>query len=136
MVHEWLSQLVDHHAKYHRIDGPAITDLEGRVLSTKVLDETLIEVLEEIYDEDSKQYPMSIQSKDDLHTAYQVFQSLRRSSDTRAIEQNLSRSDTDVVNRWHIFEAAKGSRPNLAMHQHYAQADLLLKPFLRYTKAM
>jgi hypothetical protein len=62
---------------------------------------------------------------------HQVFRSFRRSSDTRAIEMNVSKTDIEIVNRWHAVEAAKGNRPNFPMHQHYAQLA-----FLRYTGAM
>jgi hypothetical protein len=132
----WVNILINEHSKRQRTHGPAISDWEGSVLSTKVLDEQLVELLEEIFDDTPKLFPTSIQNKDEIHPSYQVFRSLRRSSDTRAIEQNVSKSDIDIVNRWHTVEAAKGNRPNLPMAQHYAQVELLLKPFLRYTSAM
>jgi hypothetical protein len=135
-VEQWVCNLVREHAKHNRKDGPAITNLNGKIMGTKALDDLLVELLEELHDEDTKWFPMSIQTKDDIGSAYQVFRSLRRSSDTRALEANVSKADIDVVNRWHTIEASKGNRPNLPMQKHYAQTELLLKPFLRYTKAM
>jgi hypothetical protein len=134
-VKHWISSLIRRHQHQNRTDGPAITDFKGKVMATKILDDLLIEILEELYDENDKLFPMSIQTRDDLGSAYQFFRSLR-SSDTRALEVNVSKSDVDVVNGWHTIEAAKGNRPNLFMQQHYAQTELLLKPFLRCTKAM
>jgi hypothetical protein len=135
-VQMWIGRIIQSHERQNRVNGPAITDFSGRVVSTKALDDNLVEILEEIYDEDSGLFPATIQSKDDICVSYQVFRSFRRSSDTQALESNVSKTDIDIVNRWHSFEAAKGNRPNLPMQQHYAQTELLLKLFLRYTQAM
>jgi hypothetical protein len=132
----WIDVLVSKHAQQQRANGPAISDFGGTVLPTKALDESLVELLEEIFEESTSFFPTSVQSKDDIHTSYQVYRSLRRSSDTRALEKNVSQSDINLVNRWHTIEADHGNRPNLPMAQHYAQVELLLKPFLRYTGAM
>jgi hypothetical protein len=135
-VGNWVNRLVQRHQSVGRVDGPAITDIDGKVMSTKSLEDYLVELLEELYDENPSAFPPSIGSKDDIGTGYQVFRSLRRSSDTRALEMNVSQSDIDIVNRWHTVEAAKGNRPSFPMQQHYAQVELLLQPFIRYTGAM
>jgi hypothetical protein len=132
----WVQLVIDGHAQHQRVEGPAISDMSGLVSSTKVLDENLVELLEEIYDETPSLFPASIHTKDEIQSSYQVYRSLRRSSDTRALEKNVSQSDINLVNRWHTVETAQGNRPNLPMSQHYAQVELLLKPFLRYTGAM
>eukprot|EP00978_Attheya_sp_CCMP212_P028992 scaffold101398_cov26-Attheya_sp.AAC.1 len=48
----------------------------------------------------------------------------------------VSKDDIDVVNRWKLVECAKGTRPNRPMRHHYAELSMLVKPFLRYTKAI
>jgi hypothetical protein len=48
----------------------------------------------------------------------------------------VAAADIDVVNRWKSVERADGNRPQRPMRQHYAELELLLGPFLRYTLAM
>ena len=65
-----------------------------------------------------------------------MFSNLSKTSDTRALEVAVRKDDVDIVNRWKTIEATQGSRPSRPMRQHYAQLELLLGPFLRYTLAM
>ena len=51
-------------------------------------------------------------------------------------KNELQTEDIDIVNRWRSVEAAKGKGPNLPMKRHYDDIQILLEPFLRYTKAM
>ena len=62
-------------------DGPAISDEEGVLLATHVMDEAMIKVLEEIYEDKRELFPKKITTVNDLKGMYQVFRSLRRSSD-------------------------------------------------------
>ncbi len=66
----------------------------------------------------------------------QAYRTFRRTSDSIAIEEKVAQADIDVINRWQTVEKAAGSRPNRPMRQHYAELELLLKPFLRYTWVM
>jgi hypothetical protein len=116
--------------------GPAISDLEGNVLSHRALNDSLLEILEELFDTHRELFPPSVADKETLRTRVQVYRTLRRTSDTWALEQKVSQSDIDVVNRWKSLERAEGNRPHRPMRQHYAELELLLKPFLRYTWAM
>ena len=118
------------------VDGPAISDLAGNVFSHRALNDSLLEVLEELFDSHRELFPPSISDKEVLGTRVQVYQTLRRTSDTRALEQKVGQSDIDVVNRWKALERADGNIPHCPMQQHYAKLELLLGPFLRYTWAM
>ncbi len=66
----------------------------------------------------------------------QVYRTLGRTSDIRALVMKVGRNDIDVVNRWKALEQADGNRPHPPMRQHYAKLELLIGPFLRYTLAM
>jgi len=118
------------------MDGPAISTLEGAVLTSKMVDDILHEVLIDIFLESNNSFPPQIDSTEKIRNGYQCFRSFRRTSATRATEQGASNSDADVVNRWKTEENSKGKRPNVGMRQHYTQLDLLVEPFLRYTSAM
>jgi hypothetical protein len=132
----WLETLRTHKEKLGFKDGPAISDFRGRVLSCATIDDSLHEVLEEIWDLDSSVYPSQITKKEDIRSSYQAFRSFRRASATRAIEKRVSSNDIDVVNRWHAWDAAGGKKTAFTMRQHYTQYNLLLEPFLRYTGLM
>jgi hypothetical protein len=135
-VKEWVKALINEKKANGCVDGPLFTDTSGGVISTHSLDDMLIEVLEEMYELNADSFPVSITSKDDINGSYQVFRTFRRSSDTRALEKNLSTNDINIVNRWHKIEQAKGGRPVFQMKDHYAQVEILLEPFIRYTTAM
>ena len=100
------------------------------------LDDMLHEVLRKIYEDNKNLFPDNIVSLEKMKNHYQCFCSFRRASNTQALEQKVATSDIDILNRWKKVEAREGRRPGFLMQQHYAQFDLLLKPFLRYTKAM
>jgi hypothetical protein len=118
------------------VDGPAISDLGGRVYSTSDMSDSLTEVLEDLFDDERFLFPADITSKEILRERYQAFRSFRRTADTRAAEADVSSSDVDIVNRWEAVEHAQGRRAAMPMRLHYTQIEIILKPFLRYTMAM
>ena len=116
--------------------GPAISNHEGILLSTKYVDDTVAELLNDIFHSDQNLFPPTIDSPDKISYSYQCFRSFRRTSATRATEMGISSNDVDTINRWQDRENKKSSKPASSMHQHYTQFDLLIKPFLRYTSQM
>jgi hypothetical protein len=118
------------------VDGPAISDDTGRVYLTKDMTDSLLEILEDLFESDRGLFPPDITSKEILRSRYQAFRTFRRTSDTRAVEMNVGSTDTDIVNRWQLVERAQGRRAAMPMRLHYTQIELILKPFLRYTWLM
>ena len=116
--------------------GPAISDVYGDVFPSKILDEMLLELLEEIFKEDKRIFPENIKSDDDIRNAYHCYRSFRRASDTRALEKKLGKDDINIVNRWSTVEKVEGRRPSQDMRFYYADLALLKGPFLRYTYGM
>jgi len=116
------------------------------MLNSLDINNTLWDLLETIFEEDKSLFPSDIITKieeaDDiregLSETYACFRTFRRTSDTRALNKKneLQNEDIDIVNRWRSVEAARGKGPNLPMKHHYADIQILLEPFLRYTKAM
>lgn len=117
-------------------DGPAISDSEGKLLSAKDLDEMVIEILHELFVSHQELFPGDITEKKHIQQYYQCFRTFRKTSDTRALEAGVAREDITTVNRWRENDKAQGKRPNRSMVQHYAEFDILLQPFKRYTWAM
>ena len=116
-------------------DGPAISDEEGALLLSHAMDEAMIEELEVIYTDQRDLFPKKVTSVSDLRGMYQVFRLLRRSSDSHALNNKVAPTDIDIVNRWEGVESARGQRLGRAMKYHYADVVLMLKPFLRYSRA-
>jgi hypothetical protein len=100
------------------------------------MDDALPEVLEDLFVTKRSLFPATIEGVEELRKRYQVFRSLQRSSDTRALDQRVAETDIDIVNCWASVEKAKGRRPGQAMRNYYDDVTLLILPFLRYTWAM
>jgi hypothetical protein len=98
-----------------RVSGPAISDEAGVIFLARAMDDALHEVLEELFVNKRSLFPPTIDSIDELRKRYQGFWSFRRSSDTRAIDQQVASTDIDIVNRWAAVEKAKGRRPGYSM---------------------
>ena len=131
-----LERLIKEKTSLGFLEGPAISDDTGKLFTMRDIDDMLLEVLTECYGEDRDMFPLDITTIESLDKFYHAFRTFRKTSDTRAINQGVKSIDVDIVNRWKTVESSRGKRPNRPMQQHYAQLDLLLGPFLRYTGAM
>ena len=126
--------------------GPAISDIRGKVLKSEKMNVLLLDILVECFKENTALFPADIRTelaegdnvRDVLSSHYACYRTFRRTSDTRAMnkKKELDSDDVDIVNRWRTVELGKGKRPQRTMRHHYADIQILLDPFLRYTKAM
>ena len=117
-------------------DGPAISKENGLLFTSRAIDDSMLEVLEELFITSQDLFPTTIKSNQDLRKSYQVLRTLCRTLDTQALETRVSKDDINVVNRWAGVEKAQGQKPGQEMCHYYADVTLLMKPFLRYTWAM
>ena len=115
--------------------GPAISGIDGRVLSAKLVDDVLHEELTNIFHDNSRLFPPSIDAAEKIPFNYQCFRTFRRTSTTRATEMQVSETDVNIVNRW-TAKSDKTKKTKSGMHEHYTELSLLVQPFLRYTKKM
>ena len=132
----WLGLVIAANQEEGRIDGPAFCDQQGFVLSAQVLDNHLHDALCQLWEADPSNFPHDIQTVMEIKIRYHCFRSLRRSSDTQATNQKVSRGHIEVVNRWSKDERAGAKQASLLMHQHYAQIEELWPSFKAYTKEM
>jgi len=116
--------------------GPAISDHSGNLFPLRSLNEMLWEALMKIYQDDKSSFPRKIRDENDIRNYYQCFRTFRRTSDTRALERGVAKADIDIVNKWKSDENSKSNKPSLPMHLLYAQFNIFIGPFLRYTKEM
>ena len=134
-VFESVKRLIKLKSSQGHKDGPAVSGIDGKILNRDVLDDALHDVLLELFQTKRSLFPGKIKTEEEIKTSYQIFRTLRRTSDTVALDAKVDPEDIDIVNRWEGVEAAKGRRPGRSMRHHYADIILLLQPFLRYTSA-
>lgn len=146
-IKQIVQRLIRHKKLFNLVSGPAIADHKGKTMTTRIIDELLHSILEDLFLEDSQLFTLDIRTKatnkekdlsELIHNYYSCFRTFRRSSNSRALEMGKvpKDDDIDVVNRWRTKENSKGKLSSMKMRQHYAEVELLLKPFLRYTRAM
>ena len=135
-VRKTISDLITVREHQGVTDGRAICDKDGMQWTTAMANDILHELLGMLMDRNPGLFPSHIGSHGDIVAKYHVYRSFRRASDSRAIAKEVAIADIRVVNRWQKVEKAKGQRPSYDMTQHYAQVDLLIECFLRYTMAM
>lgn len=81
-------------------DGSAISGETGKLLEPSKLDELMVELLVECYNETRRLFPLDIDTEEKIRNTYQCFRTFRRTSDTRAIERKVSESNIEIVNCW------------------------------------
>ena len=118
------------------VNGPLISDEAGLLYSTRDLDFMLHELLSELYESHNQCFPPTLTTAEDIPDYYKCFRTFRRTSNTRAQEEKVDLNDINIVNRWDQTATQQRNKISQPMHHHYAQFELLLKPFLRYTNAM
>ncbi len=108
-----------------------------KVIEPKEVNDLFHELLEIVWLKDVTLFPQAFQDNMELISErYSTFRSLRRGSDTRALEKKVAKTDTETVNRWSREKSKGGRHKQRDMTQHYADLDMLHGPFLRYTQAM
>jgi len=118
------------------VEGPAISSREEKLLTPKFVDDTIHELLTDIFQSSSNLFPPSIDDPEKILSSYQCFRTFRRTSATRATEMGIATPDVNAINKWQETRSEKGKKKTSNMYQHYTQFDLLIKPFLRYTFQM
>lgn len=86
-------------------EGPLTSGVNGVILSPRVLDDMIHEVLIDIYKRKRTLFPVSVKGEDDIISSYKCYRSFRRSSDTRALDMKVPFTDIDIVNKWRINES-------------------------------
>ena len=132
----WIERLIFTHEQAGRVEGPAICDEEGYLLSFSAMNKLFWEVLEEVFYKDPELFPKDITTVDDIQEKINIYRSLRRSSDSQAIKAGVKEADISVIARWRKKQASRGKAPSEAMHLNYAEQELLNKCFRRYTQSM
>jgi hypothetical protein len=135
-VRQWIDRAVLLAHAAGRSRGPLMLDKLGKKITSAKLNEIFHEALISLFRTGEVEFPSVIKTEEDIRERFNIFRSMRRGSDTRAHEEQVSDSDINIVNRWKAEQKAGTRKPGLSMPQMYTDPALLLKPFLRYTAAM
>jgi hypothetical protein len=135
-VRFWLEKAVTIGTSAGRTTGPLLVKSDGTRLRSADFRTDFHTALCVLWDEAPDLFPKKITCHEDIEQRYDTFRSMRRGSETRAKEMNVSLADIILINRWQVEERAGTRKPNLALDDYYTQVGLLRKPFERYTRAM
>jgi len=135
-VKRWITRMIALAEDSGRMHGSALVDGRGIVRTTAFMNDRFHQILSDVWIQEPRLFGKDLTTVEEIHDQFHVFRSLRRGSVSRAAEMGVSTADQTVVNRWHQKEASGTRRPNRAMDQHYADASVMIRPFLRYTVQM
>jgi hypothetical protein len=128
----WIARALEWHRSQGNLNGPVFRGKKGQRVKSSTFQAPILRRLEQV----QRKRPDLINAKVNLAEDFKVGRSFRRGSDSRALAEGLSQVSIDMNNRWRKFEAGRGKRPSLKMHEHYADVVLLLKILLSYSRAM
>ena len=95
-----------------------------------------LEVLSDVCESHPKLFGLDISRMGEMADKFNVFQSFRQGSESRAVAMKVSEADRYVVNRWKKKETAGAGKVSHAIDQHYVDITIVKESFLWYTAAM
>jgi hypothetical protein len=135
-VELWIDWLITAKKAEGHSDGPAVSDKAGRVLTSRSLDDSLHEILGDLFVSQNDLFPPDIRTVEKLRECYHIFRTLRLTSNTRAVEMNVSETDRNVINRWEGKKKIGQKKSASTMSMYYTEFDQLIGPFVRYGTAL
>jgi hypothetical protein len=92
-VRALVQRLIDFKRSRGFVNGPAISDMNGHVFSHPALNDSLLEVLEELFESQQELSPPSIPDRETLCQRVQVYRTLRQTLDTHILNMKVGTSD-------------------------------------------
>jgi hypothetical protein len=133
---DWMNMCLLANQEEGRLDGPAVSNAAGCVLTASEIDNMFHNALIRVLAVSPDLFPPDIQTPEDIKAKIQSFRSLRHSSNDRAVNKAIAKIHVDTVNRWAQQERAGAKKANLALNQYYAQIEELRPAFHDYTFGM
>ena len=85
-----------------------VSDAGGNMCASTEIGGLLVNVLEELFEDQSKFFPPEVKNLLDIRDRYHSFRNWRRTSDTRSVEINVPDKDIYMVNRQNTVKQSKG----------------------------
>ena len=128
----WAEYLVKLNSYDGLIKGPAFSDKEGKVLSSRFMNERFHDLLEQVRDD----HPEFFKDDVEIREVYSIYRSLRRGSTARAVDMKVSTSVINLHNRWRSIENRKGQRSSRNMCDYYTDLRLVINARLLFTQSL
>ncbi len=131
-IERWVILLVKEGKNEDEELVPAVCHSSGVSISRAEINKEFLSGLDRV-----KKGPKKLIGKDvDVENSYNIYRSMRRGATSRATAVGLGEVDINMNNRWRKFEMARGSRPNLKMHELYTDIKLAIESHLRFSYSL
>ena len=114
----WLERLVRLLRVEDKTNCPAFCDDEGFQLTTSDLEAVMHPILMKLQNDEA--FPDVVLAGMVVDVEYRMARSLRRGSESEALDQGMPASTVRMVNRWGSYERNRGAEPGFSMLDHYA----------------
>lgn len=132
MVKQWVSRAASVNEIAGRVRGPLFGDGQGGIIKPKVIELALMDKLQMI----KETQPGLIPSDLDVYEDFGISRSFRRGATSTARVRGVEDKHVDLINRWRVFENARGRRPALSMHDHYSDIEILIPELVKFSLAL
>ena len=132
MPGKWIGRMLKWYKDKGVTNGPVFRKKNGKRGKAKDYELEIFERLERV----QKEQPNVLDPSVDITEEFGMSRSFRRGSDSRAIDQEVGTTTINLNNRWRKVESAKGKAATFQMFEHYADIELLLGAFLKYSRSM
>ena len=107
------------------------TDVNGNKVYFSYMNEIILERLEHIQENDSKE-KLGLQEFD-IREDFSINQSFRRGSSMTAQLVQVPTDIIELVNCWKKIEKSKGEKPSFSMMETYADIKILIPKMIKYS---
>jgi hypothetical protein len=111
--------------------GAAFSDVNGHVLLPRFVEGLIAEWLQQV-----KKTTGLIPVDVGCYENFGISRSFRRGATSTARARGVNGQLIDLINRWRMFEEAKGRRPRLAMQDHYSDIKILIPELIKFSQAL
>jgi len=115
-----------------RSSGPAFCNMSGTVLESGDIDGEFHNQLRKV----QEARPDLLDPEVDVEEKFRIFRSLRRGSNSRAVDMKVPESVIDLHNRWRSMERRGGQRAANSMRDYYTDLALTLNSRLEYSQCL
>mmetsp|Transcript_13576 Transcript_13576/g.15829 ORF Transcript_13576/g.15829 Transcript_13576/m.15829 type:complete len:186 (+) Transcript_13576:2206-2763(+) len=112
--------------------GPAFCNMSGTVLESGDIDGEFHNQLRKV----QEARPDLLDPEVDVEEKFRIFRSLRRGSNSRAVDMKVPESVIDLHNRWRSMERRGGQRAANSMRDYYTDLALTLNSRLEYSQCL
>jgi hypothetical protein len=131
-VKRWVSRLVETKEAHGQVRGPLFSTRWGGLVSPAFVEPELMDRLQGLKDSQIGLIPADV----DIFEDFGISCSFRWGAILTAWIRGVDDKHVTLINRWRVFENAKGRRPTLTMKDHYSDIQILLPELVKFSQAL